>query len=150
MPRHKQSKGSTVVLEPKSPGLSTRQALRFAYLVEDLLRAMKRRSRRGVRGGSPSITELPFSDILPSPGSQRAKPRRGRATGRRRPRRWGVFQQRPGGPSPIPSPHGRDTGARRMGAPQAPRDGGLRRLATPTTMAHPWYRLCRVVHGVRP
>lgn len=49
MPRHKQTEGGTAVLEPKSPGLSTREALRFAYLVEDLLRAMKRRSPRDRR-----------------------------------------------------------------------------------------------------
>ncbi len=49
MPKQKQTAGGTAVLESRAPGLSTREALRFAYLVEDLLRAMKSRAPRDRR-----------------------------------------------------------------------------------------------------
>lgn len=42
MPRQKRAKGGTAVLEPKAPGLSTREALRLVYAVEDALTAVLR------------------------------------------------------------------------------------------------------------
>lgn len=40
MPKHKPSEGGTAVLEPKDPGLSTREALRLVYAVEDAVAAV--------------------------------------------------------------------------------------------------------------
>ncbi|GEM_PF-4690696 len=42
MPRHKQIEGNTAVLEPKARGLSTREALRLLYTMEDLAEAIAR------------------------------------------------------------------------------------------------------------
>lgn len=42
MPKHKQAEGGTAVLESKAPGLSTREALRLVYAVEDALSAVLR------------------------------------------------------------------------------------------------------------
>lgn len=42
MPKHKHAEGGTAVLEPKAPGLSTREALRLVYAVEDAVSAVLR------------------------------------------------------------------------------------------------------------
>ncbi len=42
MPKHKQTEGGTAVLESKAPGLSTREALRLVYTMEDLAECLVR------------------------------------------------------------------------------------------------------------
>ncbi len=64
MPKRKHAEGGTAVLEPKAPGLSTREALRLVYAVEDAVSAVLRAKpkdktiRKALRGIAAVREEL--------------------------------------------------------------------------------------------
>lgn len=76
MPRHKQAEGDTAVLEPKAPGLSTREALRLVYAVEDAVSAVLRARpkdktiRKALRGIAAVREEL--EDRFDNEGADKA------------------------------------------------------------------------------